>query len=80
MCVAHFHESICSEILRASCYPLSHAVVECVLVDLHRRVLPAPGEAVAHGFHVEPAMFQLCVVITCMFYGESEKEGKGEAE
>ena len=83
VCVAHLHERIGSEILRSGCYPLSHAAVKCVLVDLHRRVLPAPGEAVAHGFHVEPAMFQLCFVITCMFHGEArkrERERQSEKE
>ena len=67
MRVAHFHERV-SEILQASTDPLAHAVVQRILVDLHRTVLAAPGEAVAHRFYVEPGMFQLYVMLSCMLH------------
>ena len=32
------------------------------------RVLSSPGEAVAHRFHIEPCMFQLYSVLSCIFH------------
>ena len=72
MCVAHFHKHVRSQILRTSCYPLSHAVIKCILVDLHRTVLLSPGKTIASGFEVEPAVFQLSFVLSCMLRGERQ--------
>ena len=57
--------------LRTCCYSLTHLVVKRVLIYVHRAILSAPGEAIAHRFHVEPAMFQLYLTLSCMLHTEN---------
>lgn len=53
------HERVFPEALCSRGDPLTHSVVQGVLVNVHRTALAVPGESVAHRLHVEPHRFVL---------------------